>query len=169
MRKFVIDDERKRTFLKFSVIFGMVFGMTVILAVFTLVSRNSWKASLAFEVQNVLDSYSDSQFTVSNALQLNSSFSTSAAVYSLLKKDERVAGKYYGVIVRVPSIVGPLPAVFIYREGGGVTFAGYAIDNGKASDTVKLQLSTNVLRYWEDMIPKIVAKTVVVKPERSRK
>ena len=169
MRKIFIDEEKKKIFQKFAVIFGMIFGMTVLLVVFTLISRNSWKASLALEVQNVLDTYSDSQFTVSNSLQLNSSFSTSAAVYSLLKKDERVAGKYYGVIVRVPSIVGPLPAVFIYREGGSVSFVGYAIDNGKASETVKLQLSTNVLRYWEDMIPKIVAKTVPVKPERAKK
>lgn len=159
MRKFRIDNETKKILKIFSIFFGMIFGMCMLLVIFTVLARNSWKSGLALEVQHVLDSYPEAQYTVGKYLELDSTLSTSTAVYSLLKKDDRKNQKYYGIIVRIPSILGPVPAVFVYNENTGVRFAGYAIDNGKASDTVGKQISNSVMNYWEDMIPKIISKT----------
>lgn len=161
MRKFRIklNSEMKKQLVSFSIFFGIVFFLTVILVTFTLLSRNSWKSGLALEMQLVLDSYQETKFTVNKNLPVESTLSSSVAVYSLLKRDVRKDEKYYGVIVRMPSILGPLPAVFVYSEAAGVSFAGYAIDNGKASATVAMPLENTVMRYWEDMIPKIIAKT----------
>lgn len=162
MRKFrvKISAEKKRYLISFSIFFGIIFGLTAILVTFTLISRNSWKAGLAVEMQHVLDSYEsgDSHFTVGKNITLNSTLSTSTAVYSLLKKGGK-SGAYYGVIVRIPSILGPLPAVFVYNENSGVFFAGYAVDNGKASDAVDIRIESNVMKYWEEMIPKIILKS----------
>lgn len=159
MRKFRLDNEAKKILKNFSVFFGIIFGMCVILVVFTLLARNSWRAGLAVEVQKVLDSYSEAQFTVGKYVDLNSNLSTGTAVYSLIKKDSHKASKYYGVIVRIPSILGPVPAVFIYSQENGVTFAGYAVDNGRAEITVSMPIISNVMNYWEAMIPKIIEKT----------
>ena len=158
--KIKISPEKKKNLISFSIFFGIIFGLTAILVTFTLISRNSWKTGLAHEIQMVLDSKQELQYTVGKNLQLESTLSTSTAVYSLIKNDNEKGGKYYGIIVRVPSILGPLPAVFVYSESNGVTFIGYAIDNGKASDTVDVKLECNVMKYWENMIPKIIAKTV---------
>ena len=159
MRKFRLDNETKKILKIFSIFFGMIFGMCMLLVIFTVLARNSWKSGLALEVQLVLDSYPEAQYTVGKYLELDSTLSTSTAVYSLLKKDDRKNQKYYGIIVRIPSILGPVPAVFVYNENTGVRFAGYAIDNGKASDTVVKQISNSVMNYWENMIPKIISKT----------
>ena len=159
MRKFRLDHETKKNLKTFSVFFGMIFGICVILVLFTLLSRNSWKSGLALEMQRVLDSYSEAQYTVGKYVELSSSLSSSTDVCSLLKKDERKNQKYYGVIIRIPSILGPVPAVFIYTEDSGVTFAGYAVDNGRAEGTVSKQISSNVMNYWENLIPKIIEKT----------
>lgn len=159
MRKFRLDNETKKILKIFSIFFGMIFGMCMLLVIFTVLARNSWKSGLALEVQHVLDSYPEAQYTVGKYLELDSTLSTSTAVYSLLKKDDRKNQKYYGIIVRIPSILGPVPAVFVYNENTGVRFAGYAIDNGKASDTVDKQISNSVMNYWENMIPKIISKT----------
>ena len=159
MPRIRLDEEKKRILKDFSVFFGMIFGMALILAVLTLMSRNSWRNGLAIEVQHVLDSYQGEQYTVLRNLRLDSSLSTSAAVYSLLKKDGGQNERYYGVIVRIPSILGPLPAVFVYKERDGVFFAGYAVDNGRAEGAVSMRGSRNIIRYWEGMIPQIVAKT----------
>lgn len=159
MRKFRLDNETKKILKLFSIFFGMIFGMCMLLVLFTLLARNSWKSGLALEVQNVLDSYPEAQYTVGKYIELDSTLSTSTAVYSLLKKDDRKNQKYYGIIVRIPSILGPVPAVFVYNENTGVKFAGYAVDNGKASGTVGKQISNSVMNYWEDMIPKIISKT----------
>lgn len=159
MRKIRLDSETKKILKNFSIFFGMIFGMTAILVTFTLLSRSSWRNGLALEMQHVLDSYPETHYTVSKNLRIDSTFSTSAAVYSLLKRDERRNEKHYGVIVRIPSVLGPLPAVFVYEEKSGVFFAGYAIDNGKAGETVSVEIASNVMKYWEDMIPRIIAKT----------
>lgn len=158
MRKIIkLDTKSKKIIKNFLVFFGMVFGMIVVLIVFAFIARNSWRAGLAVEVQKVLDSYPHGQYTVGMNLPVNSTLSTSAAVYKLIKKDDRKNERYYGVIVRIPSMLGPLPAVFIYSENNGVFFAGYAVDNGKASATVGKRISSGILKYWEDMIPKIIA------------
>ena len=161
MRSFHLRDDVKKNLIIFAIFFGIVFGITVLLVTMTLASRSSWKNGLAEDVQLVLNDYPENAYTVGKYLPLNSTFSTSAAVYSLLKKDDARNESHYGVIVRIPSILGPLPAVFIYSERSGVHFAGYAVDAGKASQTVTLELSSTVMKYWESMIPKIVAKTTV--------
>ncbi|MBR1404481.1 MAG: hypothetical protein IJ558_09910 [Treponema sp.] len=159
MRNFQLKPEVKKYLIIFATFFGIIFGITAILVTMTLVSRNSWKTALAQEMQVVLDDYSHGSFSVGKYLELNANISTSSAVYSLLKKDGNQTEKYYGVIVRVPSILGPVPAVFIYNEKKGVTFAGYASDLGKAGTTIQLSLSSGVMNYWEHMIPKILDKT----------
>lgn len=159
MRKFRMNARTKKIIQLFSIFFGMIFAMCMILVLFTVLARNSWKNGLAIEVQRVLNSYQDAHYTVGKYVELDSTLSTSAAVYTLLKKDDHKNQKYYGIIVRIPSVLGPVPAVFVYSEASGVHFAGYAVDNGKASDTVGKQISSNVMNYWEDMIPRIIKKT----------
>ena len=81
MRKFVkLDTKSKKIIKNFLVFFGMVFGMIVVLIIFSLSARNSWRAGLAVEVQNVLDSYPYGQYTVGTNLPVNSTLSTSSAV-----------------------------------------------------------------------------------------
>ena len=162
--KINIDEKTKKVLQMFSIFFGIIIGMTVILVTMTLLSRTSWKNGLAIEMQTVLDKYEESQYTVGKNLPVNSNLSTSSAVYSLLKKNAKSSEKYYGIIVRMPSILGPVPAVFIYTEKNKISevkFAGYALDNGKAVDTIKLQSTSNIMNYWEKMIPQIIAKTEV--------
>lgn len=152
------SDDVKRNFRTFAVFFGIIFGMTAILVVFTLVSRTSWETGLAYDVQSVLNEYSDGEYTVGKYLHLQSAFSTSSAVYSLLKKDGNGQGRYYGVMVRIPSIVGPVPAVFVYSEKDGVQFAGYAVDMGKVGAASAISVSSGIMAYWERLIPEIVSK-----------
>ena len=159
MRKFRLSAKSKKILKLFSIFFGLIFGMCMLLVIFTVLSRNSWKSGLALEVQHVLDSYQEVHYTVGKYVELDSTISTSAAVYTLHKKDNNKNQKYYGIIVRIPSILGPLPAVFIYCDSGTVNFVGYAVDNGKASDTASKQISSSMINYWEEMIPKIIAKT----------
>ena len=158
LSKIHIDDKTKKIIRNFSILFGIILGMAIILVTTNFLSRSSWKTGLAIEMQTVLDSYDAQKFTVGENLHIKSSVSTSVAVYALQKKGAKSAEKYYGIIARMPSLLGPLPAVFIYDEKQ-VIFAGYAIDNGKAAETVGMKASNNVLKYWETMIPKIVAKT----------
>lgn len=161
MRKFRLDRESKRILKNFSIFFGFIFGMCMILVLFTVLAHSSWKTGLAQSVQNVLDSYQEQRYTVAGYVELDSTISVSTAVYSLYKKDSNKNKKYYAVIMRIPSILGPLPSVFIYNEEEGVHFAGYALDNEKASGTADIQITSNIMNYWEKMIPQIIKKAKI--------
>ncbi|MBQ0052581.1 MAG: hypothetical protein KBT11_11060 [Treponema sp.] len=151
--------EIKKIAISFGKFFGVVFGLFAILITVILLSRNSWKNGLATEMQKVLDVYSPKTYTVSKYIELNTPISTSSSVYSLIKKGSSSAEKYYGVLIRVPTILGPVPAVFIYKENSSVYFAGFATDTGKASDLINLKTTSSNMKYWESQIPLIIEKS----------
>lgn len=161
MLKINIASETKKNLKTFSIFFGIIIGMTIILITATLLSRNSWRSGLGLEMQKVLDSYSHGKYTVGKYVPIESNLSASTAVYTLVKKDGNKSLKHYGVIARIPSMLGPLPAVFIYNERDNVIFVGYAVDNGKAQPTVEMAVSNNIIKYWEELIPKIILKLQV--------
>ena len=92
-------------------------------------------------------------------MKTKSLISTSAAVYSVIKKGQSKNEIYYGVIVRIPTITGPSPAVFLYNERYGTVFAGYALDAAKAANIVNERNATAIIRYWEKLIPKIISQS----------
>lgn len=141
------------TFLSFVVL------TFAVLTTLTLLARNSWKTGLANEVQAVLNENYPDGYTVNKFIELDSLLNTNAAVYSLIKKGASNSDRFYGVIVRIPSVVGPLPAVFIYNEGTQVNFVGFATDVGKANDLVNVKMASGNMNYWESMIPKIIKKS----------
>lgn len=154
---------RKEDVKKHLIVYGTFLGFIVlvfaILITLTLLARNSWKTGLANEVQNVLnDNYPDG-YTVNKYIELDSLLNTNAAVYSLIKKGASNSDRFYGVIVRIPTITGPLPAVFIYNEDAQVNFVGFATETGKANDLVNIRMASGNMNYWESMIPKIIKKS----------
>lgn len=155
----MLSTAAKKNLINFGILFGIIFGMCTLLVTTTLLSRASWEKGLKTELQNVLDDYEDESFTVNKFIKLNSTFSTSTAIYSLTK-DNGSNSNYYGFIIRIPSILGPMPAVFIYNPNtSDVKFVGYAIDLGKAIDTTNYKNANNVMSYWKKQIPIIFEKT----------
>ena len=82
--------------------------------------------------------------------------SVSAAVYEL-KKTVTTSEKDFAVIIRIPTIVGPEPAVFICNSKT-VNFVGYAINNGKARNILSENNSFNNISYWVKNIYNILEK-----------
>ncbi len=111
-------------------------------------------------MQSVFNEYESGVYTVNKFIKTKSLISTSSAVYSVIKKGQKQNESYYGVIVRIPTIAGPSPAVFLYNEKFGVSFAGYAVDPAKAVNVVSARNSTAIIRHWEKQIPQIISRTL---------
>lgn len=176
----MLKSDVKRHAALYGIFFGIIFFVFAVLITMTLLSRNSWKNGLASELQLVLNSYEKDTYTVNKFIDLNSPLSTSAAVYSLIKKGAKSDEFYYGAVVRIQTITGPAPAAFIYsgkklqaqtskgqnsasdfsKNGENVFFAGFCEDFGKAESLADIRLSNANMSHWENMIPRIVKKAV---------
>ncbi len=156
----MLDPKTKKTLITYSTFFGILIFMTSILVFFTIKAQDSWKSELGKEMQAVLDKYPSESYIVDKYIPLNSTLSTSAAAYSLLKVGASPNDKYYGIIVRIPSLIGPVPAVFLCngKNCEKVDFAGFAVDLGKAVSPAEYKISAGIINYWKENITQIVKK-----------
>jgi hypothetical protein len=97
-------------------------------------TRSSWQKGLKTQLQTVLDRVQPGEYLAGKNIPLKSNLESSSAVFELLTPESTVAeligsippAKQYGVILRVPSLFGPLPGVFRVDGTGVVHFVGFA-------------------------------------------
>ncbi|WP_191014165.1 hypothetical protein [Treponema zioleckii] len=157
----MLDPKTKKTLVTYSSFFAILVFMTSILVLVVIKAQDSWKEELGKEMQAVLDKYPSESYIVDKYIPLNSTISTSAAAYSLLKVGAAPNEKYYGVIVRIPSLIGPVPAVFLChgKNCEKVDFAGFAVDLGKAVSPADSKISAGSINYWKQNVTNIIKKT----------
>lgn len=162
----MLDERIKEKLVTFSIFFGIIIGTMIILVSSILLSRNSWRNGLALSVQEALNEHASGTYTVNKYINLSTPIKTSAAAYSVIKKGQRQNENHYALIIRIPTISGPFPAVFLYNENKGCEFVGYAIKSGKAKNVIRKEISTATIKYWEKRIPKILEKSISKKSSR---
>ena len=156
----MLDKNSKKHLISYLCFLGIIVLMTAILVFFIIISRDSWKKGFPSEMQVVLDSYSSGTYLVGKYVDVKSTMSVSSAVYSLRDGKSGLNTKDYGVIIRIPSILGPVPAVFVCDENYKVAFAGYAGDLGKAKCAADLKISGGIISYWEKQVSIMMYKTI---------
>lgn len=155
-----MEDKTKENLRVYGIFFGFIIFMTAILILFVSFARESWRKGLALDIQNVLNENNENSYIVDEYVAVDSLISTSSAVYTLLKVGASPSEKYYGIIMRVPSIIGPIPAVFVCsaNDVNDLHFVGYSGDYGKTNDMIDFKISSGIMNYWKNMIPKITEK-----------
>lgn len=152
----MLNSKDKESLIKLGILIGSFILIFSILLIMTFFSRSSWEKGLRTSVLEVLESYSPNTYISADFVKINSNLSVSAAVYEL-KKTVTTNEKDFAVIIRIPTIVGPEPAVFICNSKT-VNFVGYAINNGKAKNILSENNSFNNISYWVKNIYNILEK-----------
>lgn len=143
--------------------FGFFFASIAVFAAFTLtlsiVSRSSWEKGLAVSMQDTLNKFYPDTYVVENFIRVNSSLSVSSALYEVKSKRGRTSElNYTGIIIRIPSITGLEPAVFLYNKNRGMQFIGYAVPYGKDTPLFDPENNRAVISYWEKQLPYLIEK-----------
>ena len=144
---------------KYGIFVGLVAGMVAILLTVILISQGSWKRGLAVNMQDALNTFYPDTYVVGSYLPLKTPMSSSAAVYTVTKKKvtDSISLHCYGVIVRIPTIAGPAPAIFLYTKDRGTDFIGYALPYGKASTVFESSIGLKIIQYWQKQVEQILA------------
>lgn len=146
-----MPETTKKFLIKLGIVFGIFVVLTSILVSLIYVSKFSWKMGLKSYAQKVLCRAENREVELGDYLELNSTFSTSMACYKINRSDE------YAVIMRIPSIGGPIPAVFKYQTGAEkAVFVDYGVEIGRAGVIFDKKVYVTGIKYWEEKIPSII-------------
>lgn len=155
------NNNSKELFRIYGIFIGILILFFMILIGMVKLSHNSWKNGLKDTVYVVLEESNPDKWIVGNFLEQKTSFTTSSAIFELHNKEK--ADRYYAVIIRVTSLYGFVPAVFIYNKNSGVEFVGFAGVHGRIKKLMEYKSSTKRINYWSSRIPEIIEKSGVKK------
>ena len=158
------NEEIKKHFISYGILTGILAAMMMILLLFTIISRKSWRNGLREEVIQVLEQ-EESSYKVGDWVKLSNPFTTSSGVYKISEKGN--SNKWlYAIIIRITTLYGPAGAVYVYDlKSDKAVFMGFA---DIKSDVVK-QLTENSrysqINYWQKRIPSILKGSLGEKEE----
>lgn len=138
-------------------IFAGILAFFILVSVLMiLVSKNSWKNGLQEEIMTVLEEKYPQQWKMGEFIDQNIPFSYSSALFNLVSLKN--AEKNYAAVIRINSMYGAIPAVFIYNKNKGVEFAGFAGIHGRVRKILEENTVSIRLQYWTERVEEIFAK-----------
>ncbi|MCI7577483.1 MAG: hypothetical protein MST12_04440 [Spirochaetia bacterium] len=154
-------DAMKMFYKKISIRAGIFCGILVVffglLVTLSLVSRKSWRTGLRSEIGKVFLLNSISEYSVGEYVKVNSGMTVNCAVYKLNSVEDNKKSYDYAVIIRVPTLYGPMAAVYLFsRSNGNVIFVDFAQLDVPVSKSVKNSSMNSQIAYWAGKIPAIV-------------
>lgn len=140
------------------------FFLLIILFVFgiliypVIASRKSWSKNLGNSVQRVLDEFEKDRYKVTGYLDIEKPITTSCSAYTIIDNTDNKELK--AIIIRVTTLYGPLPAVYIYdpaatSSSAKVIFAGYSTLHGRVRNQLMNDYPDKRREYWQKKIPEI--------------
>lgn len=145
----------QRQLRDYGIFLGLLVFMFAVLFVLTIFSRKSWEDGLRSQVQNVLERECPGEYFVEDFVSINSPLSTSAACYKVSSNNG--ANARYAVILRVATIYGPEPAVFLCNDNS-VAFIGFALSDLEVSKRIERAAEKSQLSYWSSELMRIFAE-----------
>lgn len=146
--------------------FGIVFGILSVfltgLLVTAIFAHKKWDYTLKVQVQQVLDYAIPKTYIVEQRLNIRTPLSFSANAFKLTGGQDDIA---YALIVRVQTIYGPVPSVFVYNKSGGTIFAGFiGIEDILGIETVRSCCSGQIA-HWQQKATIIIKQILKRKPQ----
>ena len=118
------------------------------------VSQKFWTHNLRTTVEKVLDERNPNTWTVENSVNINNQFTTNAACYDA--RNRKTGDVYKAMIVRIQTLYGPLPAVFLIDNNREVDFVGYSSLHGVVNEQLMNNTNSKRIKYWIEKIPTIL-------------
>ena len=105
----------KKLSIEYGFFIAIIIVSFAIVCLMLVVAKGSWSDGLQNNLQIVLDNNFSETYDLGDSVKINNSFSVSAVAYKVFEKDN--ADKLVGcaVLIRIPTIYGFVPAVFLYN------------------------------------------------------
>ena len=153
------DKSKMKELLRIYGIFSgiLIFMLGIIIGTIKISERRR-ENKLRADVVKVFSENTEDERQIGKFIKIKSPLSLNAALYEI--NDLRSASKDYALILRVQTLYGPGPAVFLYNKDGGAKLIGFAAISGRIKRLLQDDSSNPRISYWEKRIPGIVNDTL---------
>ncbi len=153
------DKSKMKELLRIYGIFsGILIFMLGIIIGAVKISERRRENKLRAAVVKVFSENTEDERQIGKFIKIKSPASLNAALYEI--NDLRSASKDYALILRVQTLYGPVPAVFLYNKDGEAKLIGFAAISGRIKRLLQDDSSNPRISYWEKRIPEIVNDTL---------
>jgi len=149
----MLNDANKKTLKEYGIFMAFLCGMLILLMLLTFFAQKFWVSGLRRQVSSVLELYEPGAYTVTDYVSLKTPLDSSAASFVLKNKNGKSKNPVYGIIIRIMTVYGPMPAVFTYDTSQEPEFIGFACLTQDMSDRVKGISLNSTIQYWKKRIP----------------
>lgn len=149
----MLSERNKKILIKVAILFGAFVVAGGILTGMIFLAKGFGKTGLKAKIEQTLEIYEPDSYTVGDFVKLKSHLSAETAVFKCRKA--RGGQTLYAVILRMSTLAGPCPAVFVCSQNSA-DFAGFAIDNGKAEAILNPSFNELHIQYWKDSLSSIL-------------
>ena len=152
-----VENSSKKLLKQYGIFAGILLGMFALLILVIIFSENKWRTGLKNKVEQVLEEKEPAKWSVGDYVEIKAPVALSAACFQARRKDTGAKG--YVLMLRVETLYGPFPAVFVYDEKKGAHFVGIYGLNGRVRDIIGNGKNDARINFWIKRIPVIVSKT----------
>lgn len=143
----------KKQFIQFGVFIAFLIVLFAVTALFSALSSSSMKQGLRDSIAAVLAENGYEDVSIGDSYEIQGPFATSATAYEL--SGDRYS---HAVIIRMTTMVGPVPAVFLY-EGGArkADFLCYLSLSKRVERMLLDSTRHSLIEYWALRLPGILS------------
>jgi hypothetical protein len=153
-----VENSSKKLLKQYGIFAGILLGMFALLILVIFFSENARRTGLKNKIEQVLEEEEPATWSVGDYVEIKAPVALSAACFQARKKDTGTKG--YVLMLRIETLYGPFPAVFVYEDKKSAKFVGIYGLNGRIHDIIGNGKNDARINFWITRIPDIVSKTV---------
>lgn len=148
------ENSSKKLLKEYGILAGAVTGIFALLIVFVVLSRNDWRNGLKEKIGTVLEEEEPGEWIVGDYVGINAPAALSASCFQVRRRDSGAKG--YVLMLRIETMYGPFPAVFVYSEKADARFVGISGLHGRVRKQIGNGAGDAKINFWIKRIPDIV-------------
>ena len=142
----------KEALQEYGIFAGCIVLLAIVLSVAAIFTKGAMHTGIKTEIARVLEEAEPGVWHIGDFVDFAVPVSSSAACFSV----KGGSGNAYTCIVRMETIYGPLPAVFISDGKHTARFIGIAGLHGRVYDAIESSGAKSQIRYWAERIPVLI-------------
>ena len=146
------DRFSKEALQEYGIFAGCIVLLVLVLSVAAIFTRSAFHSGIKTEIVRVLEEAEPGVWHIGDFVDFDAPVSSSAACFSV----KGGSGSGYACIVRMETMYGPLPAVFISDGRHSARFVGIAGLHGRVYAAIESGGAKSQIRYWAERIPRLI-------------
>jgi len=144
----------KEALQEYGIFAGCIVLLAIVLSVAAIFTKGAMHAGIKTEIARVLEEAEPGVWHIGSFVDFAAPISSSAACFSAASRN----GDGYACIVRLETMYGPLPAVFISDGKHTARFVGVAGLHGRIYTAIESGGAKSQIRYWAERIPSLIRR-----------